>query len=517
MTDPRFYPHRPSEVELRQTHASYVFLAGPYVYKIKKPVRFTFLDYSTLERRHHFCREEVRLNRRLAPALYLGVVAIVDKGERLTLHEEPGTRAGGSIVEYAVKMHRLSEEQLLSSRLSARKVGGEELSAIAEKLVAFHGTACAERAALYGKPEVIGRNIADNFADTERFIGETIGEKEMRYIREYSDRFLAEHGELFERRAREGRVREGHGDLRAEHIALTDGVVIFDCIEFNEALRYCDVASEIAFLAMDMDFLGAADLSTELVELYRAGSGDEMELVLPFYKCYRAYVRGKVESLKSRQAEVPEAERDQARARARRYFRLAYRYAKGGFPPAIVIVCGMVGTGKSTLARELASRAGFELLQSDRLRKELAGIPMTARTVREYGEDIYSSRFTELTYAKLLEKAGEHLEAGRGVILDATFKDPKHRWLARELAERLAVPFLFVECRAGEKEIFRRLKAREQQTGEASDATWEVYIRQREDYVPLDEVPERHRLTVDTESGAEDAVERVEEFLYSLV
>jgi aminoglycoside phosphotransferase family enzyme len=300
MSRPEFYPHHPDRVELRQTHISYVFLAGEYVYKVKKPVRFKFLDYSTLDNRRRFCREEVRLNRRLASAVYLGVVPIIRRGEGFELKEGGKSQQGNTITEYAVKMHRLAEDRMLNSLLAQGKVDGEDLRAIAKRLVAFHKKACEERASVYGAPDVVRRKMLANFQETRQFIGRTICEKEFSEIREYSRRFLAENRDLLERRVREGRIREGHGDLRAEHICLIDDIVVFDCIEFSEELRTGDVASEIAFLAMDLDFLGAPVLSQEWVAVYAELAEDrELLCLIPFYKCYRACVRGKVESLKS--------------------------------------------------------------------------------------------------------------------------------------------------------------------------------------------------------------------------
>src|SRR6266705_2710589 len=250
----KFYPHDPAEVEFRQTHISYVFLAGPYVYKVKKAVKFRFLDYSTLENRHHFCDEELRLNRRLAPNTYLKTVGISRAQGSFYLDERISDRQ--RIVEYAVKMNRLPEDQMLTSLIRDESV----------------------------KPEHIA---------------------EIEKIQDYSEGFLKENAELLERRVAEARVREGHGDLRAEHVCLVNDIEIFDCVEFDEALRYGDVVSEIGFLSMDLDFLGETDLSAKLESAYASAARDPgMATLLPFYKCYRAYVRSKVESLKSDEQDV---------------------------------------------------------------------------------------------------------------------------------------------------------------------------------------------------------------------
>ncbi|MFQ5917072.1 MAG: AAA family ATPase [Candidatus Binatia bacterium] len=514
MARPEFYPYHPANVELRQTHISYVFLAGQYVYKVKKPVRFTFLDYSTLDKRYHFCQEELRLNRRLAPKVYLEVVPIMEREGEYAPGEQLMTGGRWTLAEYAVKMRRLPEDRMLATLLKEGRVGNEEIHAIAERLVSFHLAAATDRAPLFGAPETIWLKFANNFKETERLIGQTISRKEYHAIQEFGRRFLMENRDLFQARLREERIREGHGDLRAEHICLTSDIVVYDCIEFDERLRYCDVASEIAFLAMDLDFLGASKLSEELVAAYRTMAQDEtLCQLLPFYKCYRAYVRGKVESLKSQEKEVPDEERKIAKNQAKRYFHLAYRYAKGTPASALLIVCGLVGTGKSTIARLLGDLTGFVVFNSDSVRKRLADIPPTARVQDGFRTGIYTDTFTRLTYETLLDEAERSLKDGRGVIVDATFKDPLHRGHFLNLAARLKIPILFVECQAQRREIFRRLQERVYRSDEVSDATWNVHLRNQEKFVPLTEIPDNCCLIVNTETKLEEGITRVEEFL----
>jgi aminoglycoside phosphotransferase family enzyme len=320
-----FYPHRPPGLQVRQTHISYVFLAGPYVYKIKKSLRLPFLDYSTLEKRRHFCQEEIRLNRRLAPAIYLGVVPILKRGESFVLAEN--SSAVGNVIEYAVKMKRLPDDQILNFRIEHDSVKPDHIRSLAKKLASFHQAASVEKAGTFGAPEAVGARVLANFQETERFIDRTISAKLFEKIRAYSEAYLRENFALLRSRIAEGRVCEGHGDLRAEHVCFIDDIDVFDCIEFDEALRYGDSASEIAFLSMDLDFLAAPALATELEEAYASEANDPgLFSLLPFYKCYRAYVRGKVESLKSDEQEVSGEERRKAAIQARRYFCLSSRY-----------------------------------------------------------------------------------------------------------------------------------------------------------------------------------------------
>jgi aminoglycoside phosphotransferase family enzyme/predicted kinase len=501
-----FYPHRPDSVELRQTHISYILLAGDRVYKVKKPVRFVFLDYSTLEKRRHFCHEEIRLNRRLAPAVYLDVVAVVQNDGRFMLSESPGE----TVFEYAVKMRRLPEEHFLDRRIQEAKARKEDFDRIATKLANFYATAATDQASFYGSPEAIRRKLEENVKEVEPLIGETLTLKEFRRIQDYNDNFFAQHGGLLAMRVRDGRVREGHGDLRAEHICLEDDPVIFDCIEFSEEFRYCDAASEIAFLSMDLDYLGSPLLSEYFVASFQRLTQDpDLSRLLPLYKVYRACVRAKVESLKSHEGEVPEEEREEAKSRARRYFHLAYRYTSPSHPPALLIVCGLVASGKSTIARTLSDRTGYQILNSDVIRKQLAGIALTTHPTAEYGKGMYSDDFSSLTYDTLLKESEDCLKLGKGVIVDATFKDPQHRRQFMDLSSRLRLPALFVECRATEEKTLERLKIRQQRPGEVSDATIAVYLRQREEFVPLSEIPDSMRIIVNTEADPDEGAGEV--------
>jgi len=321
---PEVYPERPERVELIQTHLSFVFLAGQSVYKVKKPVNFGFVDFTTVERRRYFCQQEVELNRRLAPTVYLGVVEIT-RGEdgRLALGGE------GETVEYAVHMKRLPMERTLDRLLERREATAAMLDEVARKLVDFHRSSRGDQeVASFGDIPTIAQNTEENFAQVERYVGISIPPHAQELIKAYTRAFLKEKAPLFKMRLAQGRIRDCHGDLHSAHICLADEVYIFDCIEFNDRFRYCDVASEVAFLAMDLDYHGRPDLASRFVQTYVELSEDEgLPTVLDFYKCYRAYVRGKVESLKLDDPAVPEEEKAEGLARAQRYFELACTYA----------------------------------------------------------------------------------------------------------------------------------------------------------------------------------------------
>ena len=517
MMRPGFYPDSPGHVELKQTHISYVFLAGDHVYKVKKPVHFEFLDCSQLAQRFHYCCEEVRLNARLSPRVYLGVFAILKRGDSFVLGPEV-TAEHPDAVEYAVKMRRLPEDRMLDRLIAVGEVDSLTIRAIAKRIAEFHASAPSSRGWTYGSALSIWRDIIEDIAQNKDFVSRTLSKDQFTAIDAFCRAFVNNHWRALNERAYAGRVREGHGDLRAEHICLDSNEIdVIDCVEFSERLRYCDAASEIAFLAMDLDRLGASRLADELVEVYAEISGDEdLGVFVLFYKCYRACVRGKVESLKSLEREVDAAERERARQLASNYFELASRYASCR-SPALIVVCGLSGSGKSTVARLLQHRKGFKVINSDRVRKRLAAVPAHEHSFTDYGANIYSARFTKIAYDTMLAEAESLIRSGCGAILDATFKASADRQLALSLATRHGVPVLFVECVVSEEEAIRRLERRGSAQSEVSDATPEVHRRQRAEFQPIHEIPPRNHLRLDTTRQRENLIAEIEDALEHLV
>jgi uncharacterized protein len=319
---PQAYPHSPQKIELVQTQMSFVFLTGEYVYKIKKPVNLGYLDYTTLEKRHFFCQQELELNRRLCPGAYLAVVPIVEEIGGLRIEGQ------GQAIEYAVKMKHLPQDRMMDVLLPRGQVTAEMVDRVAKKLVSFHQKAeTNQKIATFGGLDVIRHNCEENFAQTEKYIGLTIFRAKYERIKGYTDNSIGSNARLFEKRVKENRIRDCHGDLHAAHVCFTDNICIYDCIEFNDRFRYSDVASEIAFLAMDLDRYQQAGLSRHLVNTYVGLSHDEELLkLLNFYKCYRAYVRGKVESFKLDDPYIPEEEKAKVLTAAQSYFQLAESY-----------------------------------------------------------------------------------------------------------------------------------------------------------------------------------------------
>jgi aminoglycoside phosphotransferase family enzyme/predicted kinase len=497
MLRPAFYPEHPEKVELIQTHISYVFVGGAFVYKLKKAVCFSFIDCTDLGQRRHLCGEEIRLNRRLAPDVYLGMYPIFRVGPDFVLGDKSAEHH--LAVDYVLKMRRLPAARMLDRMLARREVDRATIGALASRMVNFYQTASSAHASRYGSASELWRLIIGELIEMERFVGLTLTAEELPTIENYCRGFITSHWEMFNARVEAGRVREGHGDLRCEHICIEDGKIsIFDCVEFSERLRTCDIASEVAFLAMDLDRLGEQDLADELVGAVAESTQDEeLPLLMPVYKCYRAVIRGVVESLRSRQTEIEDRDRKAAIALAGKYFSLACSYAIDA-APAIMVVCGLSGTGKSTLARALQHRFGFALISSDRTRKKLASIPAESSAAAAYKAGLYADAITESTYEAMLDDAVHLLSDATGVILDATFQDPAHRKAALDVASRVKVPILFIECRADDAEIRRRLIERQKTRSNPSDATVEIYLRQREDFVALSEIPAASHLIVDT-------------------
>jgi len=491
LSNPHVYPEATVGVRFVQTQMSCVFLTDEYAYKIKKPVNLGYVDYTTLEKRRYFCEREIELNRRLCPAAYLGFVPItLDNGQFVF----EGT---GEVMEYAVKMRRLPDDRLLDNLLRRNAVTLEMMSTVARKLAEFHKTAeTNQRIAAFGGIATITQNTEENFSQTRKYFDRSISEPQFNRIKDYTRGFVRDNRMIFEKRVKEERTRDCHGDLHAQHICFCQDLCIFDCIEFNERFRYCDVASEVAFLAMDLDHFGRADLSRRFVQEYIAHSGDAgIPALLNFYKCYRAYVRGKVASFKLDDALVGQSDKEESQATARGYFDLATAYTRGR--PLLIVMVGLVGSGKTTLAGSLARRLGAVHISSDVTRKRLAGIVETEHRYDEPASSIYSPEFNRKTYEAIFEQAAEVLKDGTPVILDAAFLRQSERQRAVTLAQELDSDYLVVECRLSPELTQKRLL---QRLGEvsASDGRWEIYQRQAGWFETVTNIPPERYMLIDT-------------------
>jgi aminoglycoside phosphotransferase family enzyme len=472
--DPAAYPHPVAGIEHLETHISHVFLAGDYAYKLKKPVDFGFLDFTTFAKRRAACDDEVRLNRRLAPDWYLGVVPVCRAPDGI--HLRPGGCGDAEQeIEMAVQMRRLPQEGLLDRLAVQGKLETAHMADIARQLAGFHARAArGPDVEQYGQLEAIRAPAIQNFEQTLPYVGRMLYVERHAGLRRATEDFLVRHAARFEDRVRAHRIVDGHGDLHLRNMCLVEGrVVIFDCIEFNPALRAGDVMNDIAFLTMDLDHRELPALANRFLNEYLEQGGDYSGLVLlDYYQAYRACVRAKVACFDS-------AQRPAALAEAAAYFALAQRYfapRRGG----LLITCGLSGSGKSTLARDVARELNGVMVRSDAVRKLLAGVPLTARG----DATLYTPAMTERTYAALLEHARAIVASGRWAIVDAVHARPAERAAAAVLARELNVPFGILYCEAPHAELARRLDRRAGAGNEVSDADRAVLDKQLGFFVP---------------------------------
>lgn len=501
LLDPACYPEPTGSVEHLQTHISHIFLTDQYAYKIKKPVDFGFLDFTTLEKRRFYCYEELRLNRRLSPDIYLGVVALRRRPDGSCLID-----GDGPVVEYAVQMRRLPQERIMARLLERGMVGPEEIEAVARTVADFHATAARgggiER---FGSVEAIRASWHENLQQTVPYIGRTLSGPQYAAIDLQSQQFLDRQAPLLEQRLREGFIRECDGDLHCENICLDGAVHIFDCIEFNEAFRCCDTAADVAFLAMDIENHGRRDLAELFVRTYGGLSGDlGLSQVLPLYLANRAFVRGKVESFRLDDPLIQDEEKQRAAERAARFFRLCHGYLmRPRLPLTMVLTCGPTGCGKSAIAAELAFQLGIEYVSSDVERKRLAGVASTVRDA-----PIYTDAWNTSTYRHLFERAEACLNRQASVIVDATFRSREERARFLELAAAAGACAAILYPRCSAELIRRRLQERQQRGTDVSDGTWEVYQQQIARFEPPGE-DEACLLRPDAALPVHDATETV--------
>lgn len=481
LADPASYEHRPDKVELLQTHASWVFLASPYVYKLKKPVDFGFLNFTTLERRRANCHREVELNRRLAPDVYLGV-------ETLTLGPNGFVWNGeGEVVEWLVKMREIDSDNFLSHRVREGRITHRDLECVVKRLVRFY----RDQAPLSGDAareakSQLQQTIVSNLDAAASFVPDSLSAEALKALVAFRERYEAVHEAEFNARCDQGWFRDCHGDLHLEHILLCgDQVSIYDCIEFNDAFRQIDVACDIAFLAMDLDFHGLFAHATRLVQQFAEQLDDPGLLkFVDYYKCYRACVRGKVEALHAAGETAPQEERDTHRALSRRYFQLGLRYAIAGSAPTLFVFMGGVGAGKSTLASRFAAQTQFSVFSSDALRKQLAGAPLTQRGDAQQRATLYSAEMTDRVYGELTRSALDVLRRGECAILDATFSRRTQRDALAAAISAERVPIVWIEAVASPETVAARLQARDSTPGVISDARLEDLPQLQARYEP---------------------------------
>lgn len=485
------WPDDEKPIEMKQTHISVLLLGRKHVVKLKKPVDFGFLDYTTLRKRQKAVEDEIKLNRRLCQDVYIGYGGVMDTDGKVSFSDRQG-----KIVDYGVWMKRLPDDRMLDQLVARNEITEAMIDRIAARLCEFHRQ--ARRGAdvdKWGSRDEIHHNWDENFTQTEAFIGRTINAADYEAMRAWVNQWIETKADLFHQRVQNRCIVDGHGDVRCESICVTDNeIYIYDCIEFNDRFRCDDVASEIAFLAMDLDARGRPDLGYFLTEAYARHSGDrDFFTLLPFYRGYRAYVRGKVLSFQLNEAEFSPAEKESAAQQARHYFDLARRYATPLKQPTVIALMGLPGTGKTSVARALAGELGLRVVSADAVRQSLFG---AAKQPAEYQQGAYTPEANRLTYEKLLEMGREFLQHDGGVILDATFRYSEDQAQAKAMAEEMGAQWRVVECRLATELVRKRLEQRAAKHEGLSDATWEIYLRQRAEQLAAE--PDAVRLTIDT-------------------
>lgn len=477
LRNPAPYPHLVRRVELVQTHISWVLLTGSYAYKIKKPVNLGFLDFTTLAARRHFCEEELRINRRLAPELYLDVVPIAGTAQH------PLVGGDGTPIEYAVKMKEFAQSALLDNAVARGEVSTGTIEALARKIAGFHAALAPQAPGSgYDASASVLTPAVENFDQIRPLLEAPADIAALNKIRAWTLHEFKTKAAHFNQRQAQGCVRECHGDLHLGNIVLLDGVAVpFDGLEFNSGLRWIDTIDEAAFLTMDFEAHGRRDLAYAFLSAYLEAGGDYAGIAqLPFYLVYRAMVRAKVNLIRALQPDLTPAQREHATAAYRRYVALAAahtRLSRG----AVIIMHGYSGSGKTTLARELLAALGAVRVRSDVERKRLHGLHALTHVPAAHGDGIYAEDETTRAYARLLAHAKSVAGAGFPVIVDATFLRIAHRAAFHALALALGVPFAIVHVEAAPAELRMRLAARAVNGTDASDATLHVLDAQIRD------------------------------------
>ena len=501
LQNPALYDHPINTFQVIETHISWIVLTGPYAYKIKKPVDFGFLDFSTLEKRRHFCQQELALNRRLAPELYLDVIAIT--GAR----ESPELNGAGDVIEYAVKMIQFPQEAQLDRLLIRHGLQTGHIDELAAIIAEFHTHArCADTDTAFGDPSTVWHFVEENFDQIQPLLTQPDDLAQLQQLRTWSETQFERLTALIAQRKRDGFVRECHGDMHLANMALVkNNVVIFDCIEFNDSLRWIDTVSELAFAVMDLDDRQRPDLAARLLNGYLQYNGDYSGLaLLRFYQVYRAMVRAKVACLRLHQTGLSDSEQQAVTSRYRSYATLAQRYTRDQ-KPVMYLTHGVSGSGKTSLTQPALEHFGMIRIRSDVERKRLFGLQAKEKSASATGEGIYTADASRATYDRLRSMARTIIEAGFSVIVDATFLKHAQRRPFRTLSQTLGVRLVLLDFQVDEALAQRWIMERDDAGEDASEATIEVLKHQLEHREPLDD--DEYDCVIHVDSGRDNAAD----------
>ena len=490
LLDPAIYPHPCDPIKIIETHISRVILTGPFAYKIKKPVQLNFIDCSTLEKRRFFCSEELRLNRRLAPELYIDLVAIYGNSQ------QPSFIPRGDPFEFAVKMHQFSQTQLLSRLIQQDKLNSTHVDQMITKVAVFHQSiAVTDESSTLGSPAQVSQQTQDNFPFVETAIKDPARLALLHQLQQWSRQQFQQLEPILVQRQAQGFVRECHGDMHLGNMLLQENeVLVFDGIDFNERLRWTDVAAEVAFLAMDLEVRGKAEFSHRFINGYLEVTGDYQLLeLLPFYLVYRAMVRAKVAAIRLAQNGLSVNEKAQLENECRQYLSLANQYSNQG-KPQLIITHGLSGSGKSHGSQFLLEQSGAIRIRSDVERKRLHGLRALETSSDHPQLDMYSIEANTKTYQRLLELAEQVITAGYSVIIDAAFLRLAERQTFQQLATQLGVPFAICWFKADVETLKQRIVERNRSQQDASEADVSVLLKQLEFIEPLTIEEQRYLL-----------------------
>ncbi len=477
LLQPARYPQPVTKVDHLQTHISHVLLAGDYAYKVKKPLNLGFLDFTSLARRKYYCEEELRLNGRLAPDLYLDCIPISGSAAEPRLGDP-----SGPVIDYAVRMRRFPQTALLDQWLAAGKLELRHLDALARRLAKFHrAIPAADPATSLGTPERVQQPMLDNFSHTRPLLVDPAELATLADVERWTLNAFSRLRPLLAERKAGGWIREGHGDLHLGNMVLTESgqVMIFDCIEFNDDFRWIDVMNDLAFLTMDLRSRQATPFAQRVLNAYLEYSGDFAgAALLDYYQVYRAMVRAKINAIQASQESIPEAARTAAREQCRAYLHLALTLTCPA-APFLLITHGVSGSGKSRRTGQLLEMfPGAIRIRSDVERKRLFGLGPLDDSRSALGQGLYTPDASARTYQRLYELADRLLDARHPVLVDATFQKRDHRQPFRELAARHGVPFILLDCIGEPATLRERVAVRRARGDDAAEADVAVLERQ---------------------------------------